>query len=124
MGFRPLTLFGYTFSGALALLGVILLIGTQRRRRCRRDRHGLTDANPYFDPYTHTYTHLYPHACAPNPHSTSTITPSPTLSPTPTFTPTPTPILAVIRTDLAEGVRFRLEPAGETIGFLANNAVR
>jgi len=36
------------------------------------------------------------------------------------LTPTPTPILAIVRADLPEGVRFRAEPGGETIGFLAN----
>jgi hypothetical protein len=54
---------------------------------------------------------------------TPTITPSPTLSPTPTFTLTPTPVLAVVRTDLAEGARIRKDPGGETIDFLSNHAL-
>jgi hypothetical protein len=41
-----------------------------------------------------------------------------TSTPTRTLTPTPTPILAVVRADLADGVRLRAEPAGETTGFL------
>jgi len=46
-----------------------------------------------------------------------------TPTPTPTLTPTPTPILAIVRADLPEGVRFRAEPGGETIGFLANGTL-
>jgi Bacterial SH3 domain len=47
------------------------------------------------------------------------LTPTPTL----TLTPTPTPILAIVRADLPEGVRFRAEPGGETIGFLVNGTL-
>ena len=123
MGFRPLTLFGYTLGGAVALVGVLLLIGVSGASAVVGTGMGLPTPTPTLTPtltLTPTPT-LTP--VPPTPTLTPTITPSPTLSPTPTFTLTPTPVLAVVRTDLAEGVRIRKEPGGETIDFLANNAL-
>jgi len=121
MGYRPLTLFGYTLSGALALLGIILLIGLGGAGAVVGAGMGLPTPTPSQTPTltltpTLTYTPVPPTATP-----TPSITPSPTLSPTPTLTPTPTPVLAVIRTDLPEGARIRVEPGGETLRFLANN---
>jgi uncharacterized membrane protein len=123
MGFRPLTLFGYTLGGAVTLVGVILLIGVSGASAVVGTGMGLPTPTPTLTPtltLTPTAT-LTP--VPPTPTLTPTITPSPTLSPTPTFTFTPTPVLAVVRTDLAEGARIRKEPGGETIDFLANNAL-
>jgi hypothetical protein len=123
MGFRPLTLFGYTLGGAVALLGVILLIGVSGASAVVGTGMGLPTPTPTLTPtltLTPTPT-LTP--VPPTPTLTPTITPSPTLSPTPTFTLTPTPVLAIVRTDLTEGARIRKEPGGETIDFLANNAL-
>ena len=121
LGLRPLTLFGYTMSGTVALLCIILLIGISGASAVVGTGMGLPTPTPTLTPtltLTPTVT-LTP--VPPTPTLTPTLSPSPTLPPTPTFTQTPTPILAVIRTDLAEGVRIRQEPGGETIGFLANN---
>jgi len=123
LGFRPLTLFGYTLSGALTLLGVIILIGISGAGAVVGTGMGLPTPTPTLTPtitLTPTAT-LTP--VPPTPTLTPTLTPSPTLSPTPTFTLTPTPALAVVRTDLAEGARIRKEPGGETIAFLSNNAL-
>jgi uncharacterized membrane protein len=123
MGFRPLTLFGYTLGGAVTLVGVILLIGLSGASAVVGTGMGLPTPTPTLTPtltLTPTAT-LTP--VPPTPTLTPTITPSPTLSPTPTFTLTPTPVLAVVRTDLAEGARIRKEPGGETIDFLSNNAL-
>lgn len=120
MGFRPLTLFGYTLGGAVALIGVILALGLSSVSAVMGAKLGLPTPTPTLTPTltltpTPTFTPVPP---------TVTLTPTLTLTTTPTpthtLTPTPTPILAVIRGDLPEGVRFRAEPGGETIGFLAN----
>jgi hypothetical protein len=123
MGFRPLTLFGYTLGGAVALLGIILLIGFSGAGAVIGTGMGLPTPTPTMTPtltLTPTYT-LTP--VPPTATLTPTITPSITPSPTLTLTPTPTPVFGVVRTDVSEGVRFRAEPAGETIGFLANDTL-
>jgi Domain of unknown function (DUF389) len=123
MGFRPLTLFGYTLGGAVALLGVILLIGFSGAGAVVGTGMGLPTPTPTITP-TPTLTPIATFTpVPPTPTQTPTITPSPTLSPTPTFTLTPTPLLAIVRTDLADGARIRKEPGGETSDFLANNAL-
>ncbi len=122
-GFRPLTLFGYTLSGVIVLIGIILVIGISVAGVAIRTHLGLPTPVPSPTPTltstpTQTPTPLPP---------TSTYTPTPSLSPTftPTIssTPTATSVFAVIRTDLPEGVRIRAEPGGEVIGFLSNNTV-
>jgi hypothetical protein len=120
MGFRPLTLFGYTLGGAVALIGVILALGLSSVSAVMGARLGLPTPTPTLTSTptltpTLTSTPVPPTATL-TPTLTLTMTPTPTL----TLTPTPTPILAIVRADLPEGVRFRAEPGGETIGFLAN----
>jgi len=122
-GFRPLTLFGYTLSGAITLLGVILLIGVSGVGVVIGTHLGLPTAVPSSTP---TFTATNTKTQTPIPPTstfTPTSTPSATLTPTNTPTRTATPMLAVVRTDLPEGARIRIEPGGETIGFLSNNAL-
>jgi hypothetical protein len=123
LGFRPLTLFGYTLGGAVILLGVVLLIGLSGAGAVISARIGLPTLTPTL---TSTLTLTPTQTSTPVPPTatlTPTLTVTPTLSPTATLTPTPTPILAVVRTDSQEGVRFRVDPGGTTIGFLRNNTL-
>jgi len=123
MGFRPLTLFGYTLGGAVALLSVILLIGISGAGAVIGARLGLPTPIPTPTP---TLTATPTRTSTPVPPTltpTPTVTLTPTLTPTRTPTPTATPILATVRTDLPEGARIRAIPGGDTIGFLANNTL-
>ena len=120
MGFKPLTIFGYTLGTALLLLGVILLIGFLGAGAVIGTGMGLPTPT-----YTLTATAsptptLTPSPIPPTATLTPTLSPTPSRTPTQTLTPTSTPILGVIRLDLPEGVRIRSEPEGETIGLLAN----
>jgi len=118
MGFRPLTLFGYTFGGALTLFGVILLIGLLGAGTVLGTGMGLPTPTPTLTP-THTPTPtITPTPAPPTLTPTPTITPSITPSPTLTLTPTPTPDYGLVSGGGSEGVRIRREPGGETIGFL------
>jgi uncharacterized membrane protein len=123
MGFRPLTLFGYTLGGVVVLLSVILLIGLSSASAVLGARLGLPTLTPSPTP-TLTATATLTRTPVP-PTSTLTPTLTRTLTPTltPSLTPTATPILAVVRADVPEGVRIRKEPAGETIGFLVNGTL-
>jgi len=122
IGFRPLTLFGYTLSAAVILLGVILIFGISGAGVVFSTHIGLPTLTPTSTP-TLTLTPTQTATPVP-PTPTYTLTPTftPTLTPTSTLTPTATPILAIVQTD-TEGARIRLEPGGETIGFLANNSL-
>ncbi len=123
MGFRPLTLFGYTLSGTIALLSVTLALGISSASAVVTARLGLPTPTPSL---TATLTPTLTRTPTPVP-PTATLTPTrtPTITPSPTSsqTPTPTPALAMIRGDLPEGVRIRSEPAGDTVGFLANGTL-
>lgn len=123
MGFRPLTLFGYTLSGTIALLSITLALGISSASAVVTARLGLPTPTPTL---TATLTPTLTRTLTPVP-PTATLTPTrtPTITPslTPSLTPTPTPVLAMIRGDLPEGVRIRSEPAGATIGFLANGTL-
>jgi len=121
MGFRPLTLFGYTLGGVVVALSVILLIGMISAGAVMGARVALPTPIPSPTPsLTATLTET-PTPIPPTTTLTPTATLTPTLSPTITPSPTATPILAIVRTDLPAGARIRAEPGGETIALLANN---
>ncbi len=119
LGVRPLTLFGYTVGGALALIGVIFVIGLSSVSAVVTNRLGLPTLTPTLTP-TATFT-LTPTLTPVPPTATLTPTLTATLTPslTPTLTLTPTPVYASVRSP--EGVRLRAEPAGATVTFLSNN---
>jgi hypothetical protein len=128
-GFRPLTPFGYTIGGAVALLGVVMLIGLSGAGAVFGYHIGLPTPTPTLTP---TLTLTSTATLTPIPPSATPIPPTATLTPTLTFTPIPptatltptmTPVLAMITTGAVEGVRFRAEPGGATIGFLSNGAL-
>jgi hypothetical protein len=123
LGFRPLTLFGYTLGGALALIGIIIALGLSSLSAVATARLGLPTQTPTLTPTFTVTPSLTPTPIPPTATLTLTPTPTPTLTPTNTLTPTPTQALAVMRGDLPEGGRIRAEPAGQTIGFLSNGAV-
>lgn len=123
LGFRPLTLFGYTLGGAVALTGVILAIGLSSVSAILSANLGLPTPTPSLTATLTLTPSLTPTAPPPTATLTPTPTRTPTLTPTHMLTPTPTPVLALVRADLPEGVRIRAEPGGQTIGFLANGAL-
>lgn len=121
MGFRPLSPFGYTIGGAVALAAALLALGMGSFSAAVTARIGLPTATFTL---TATPTLTYTPTLTPVPPSltpTLTATRTPTLTPTRTPTPTPTPILGLVRSDISQGARIRSEPAGETVGFLAQN---
>jgi hypothetical protein len=123
LGFRPLTLFGYSLGGAVALLGIVLLIGLSGAGTAFTTNVALPTPVPSPTPTltpTATFTST---PIPPTPTYTSTATFTPTLTPTKTPTPTATPILALVQAGLPEGARIRSEPAGITIGFLTSDTL-
>jgi hypothetical protein len=113
LGFRPLTLFGYTFGGAVALLGVILVIGIGSAGAAFGGKIAIPTPLP-----TLTATPVPP-TLTPTPTDTPappTYTPLATLAPTatetatPPFTPTPTPMYAFIHVLKTDGAVVREQP--------------
>jgi uncharacterized membrane protein len=126
MGYRPLTLFGYTLTGALLLAGIVVVIGLSSAGAVITARFGLPTLIPTA---TFTPTPVPPSATptlTPIP-PTATLTPTPTLTPTltPTVTPTPNPTPVYARINSAEGggALVRKEPGGAAIGSLLNGAI-
>jgi hypothetical protein len=129
MGFRPLTLFGYTFGGAMTLTGIMVLVGITGAGAI----FGAQVAVPTQTP-TATYTLTPTLTVTPSP--TLTLTPTPTLTPsltptqtptrTPTITPSPTPVFAEVNaTEAAQGAHLRDAPGftGQSITTVMNGTV-
>ncbi|MBN2548748.1 MAG: DUF389 domain-containing protein [Anaerolineales bacterium] len=123
LGLRPLTLFGYTLGGVIALLGVVLLFGISSISAVVGARLGLPTATPTLTPTLTATATLTLTPVPPTATLTPTLTRTPTLTPTLTLTPTPTPILAIVRVGETEGVRIRAEPGGKTVGYLTNDTL-
>ena len=120
LGFRPLTLFGYTLGGAMLLLGILLVIGLSGAGVAFGGQVALPTPIPSLTP-TSTMTitpSLTPSVTStpvpPTASPTSTITPSVTPSLTLTFTPSPTPVFAVVNAEDGGGAILRAEPGWGT----------
>jgi uncharacterized membrane protein len=129
LGFRPLTLFGYTLSGALALAGIILLIEIGSMGAVVRT--GVARPTP-LPTLTATLTPVPTATLTPTP----TLTPvppteTPTLTPTATETPVPTPTITLTATPLyarvsavkGGGARLRSSPNGPAFTAMLNDTL-
>ncbi len=97
LGFRPLTLFGYTLSGVAALVGGVVLVMALGVGTAVSTQVALPTPIPTPTPVPPSPTAtLTPSPTPVPPTATPTPTPVPTATPTPTatFTPTPTPAYA------------------------------
>jgi hypothetical protein len=128
LGFRPLSPFGYTLSGAVTLLGVILLIGISGTGAAIGGQMALPTPIPTITrtptPVPPTPT-LTPSPIPPTLTQTPTTTPTWTPTPTETPTPSPTPVYAYINADAGDppGARIRSEPEGTVIRSYLNNTL-
>jgi cell division septation protein DedD len=128
LGFRPLSLFGYTLGGAVALIGVILVIGISGTGAAIGGQMGLPTPIPTRTatstpvPPTSTLT-LTP--VPPTLTSTPTLTPTLTQTATTTPSPTPTPVYAYINalSGNPPGAKIRSEPEGTVIRSYLNNTL-
>ncbi len=114
IGFRPMTILGYTFGGAVTLIGVALVVGFSAYSTTL-GWFGPPLAVPTYTPTaTSTATPIPPTVTVtltPVPPSltpTVTVTPTQTSTPTRTYTPTPAPVYA--RIGPPEGALIRSEP--------------
>ena len=113
LGFRPLTLFGYTVGAVVLLFGIVVLIGMSGAGASFGAQIALPTQTPTLTPsptLTMTPSPVPPTPIPPTETPTQTITPTLTSSPTPTLTPTPTPILALIDAQVGGGAHLRSEP--------------
>ena len=113
LGFRPLTLFGYTVGAVVLLLGIVVLIGISEVEASIGAQIALPTKVPTSTPtqtltMTATLTPVPPTATA-----TQSLTPIPptfTQTPTRTITPTATPIVALVNAGEGGGAHLRAEP--------------
>jgi hypothetical protein len=118
LGFRPLTLYGYTLGSVMALMGILLLIGLSGAGVAVTGQVAIPTLPP---PPTPTITPTATQTPTPMPPTgtptrTPTSTPiTPTLTPTPSPTLTPTPVFAVVRTADGKGVVLRAGPGGDVL---------
>ncbi len=117
LGFRPLTLFGYTTGGVLALVGILAAIGLSAAGAAISAQFALPTPLPSATPspsntptpsVTPSPTNTLPPPTATLP---PTLTPSITPSPTITLPPSPTPVYARVNApEEYGGAILRLEP--------------
>lgn len=128
LGFRPLTLFGYTLSAAVALIGILIVIGISGAGAVLGAQVGLPTPVPSSTP---TLTPVPPTPTStltpvpPSSTPTSTVTATLTPQPPPTLSPTPTPVYAYINASSGNppGAKIRTEPGGTVIRSYLNNTL-
>jgi hypothetical protein len=131
LGFRPLTIFGYTLGGAMLLLGILVVIGLSGAGVAFGGQVALPTPIPSETPTpTQTFTPSptltpsltpVPPTQTPTSTATATITPSPTL----TITPSPTPVYAVVNAVEGGGAVLRDQPGfGTEIITTVSNGTR
>lgn len=110
LGCRPLSLFGYTFGGAVALLGVVVIIGLGSVGAVFGAQVALPTSTPTITP-TVTLTPTITVTPIP-PTATSTQAPTATItrSPVPSPTLTATPVYALVHSPEGGGVKMREQP--------------
>lgn len=128
LGFRPMTLFGYTVGAVVLLLGIVILIGVSGAGASFGAQIALPTYTPTITPtQTMTMTPTRTPTIAPSPTGTVTPTSTPTLTSTPTqtVTPTPTPVVALISAGEGGGAHLRAEPGftAESITLLENGTL-
>ncbi len=119
IGFRPPAWYGYSFSAAVLLAGVLLFIGFTGAGAAFGARIGLPTLTP--SP-TLTASVTPTLSITPTPPPTATPSRTPTRTPTLTPSPTATPQLAVIDAE-GGGAVIREEPAGLAITTILNGQV-
>lgn len=128
LGLRPISLFGYTLSSVVLLLGITLLFGLGSTGVVVTAQIGVPTASP--SPTT-TLTPLPPTpTITPSPEPpTPTLQPSETLLPsatfTPTISPTPLPVFAYINASSGDppGAVVRSEPGGAYLQAYINGTL-
>jgi uncharacterized membrane protein len=114
LGFRPMTVLGYTFGGAVTLIGVALVVGFSAYSTTLGWFGPPLAVATYTPTSTSTLTPIPPSATytlTPVPPTlTPTITETPTRTATPTKTYTPTPVPVYARIGPEEGALIRAEP--------------
>jgi len=126
MGFRPLTLFGYTLGGVVVLLAIILIIGASGAGAVFGAQIALPTPIPPTTTPTPSITPTPTSTLTPvPPTSTPTITITPSQTPSPTFTlsPTATPVYALIQAEFGGGAYIRKTPGGEIIRSYYNDTL-
>jgi hypothetical protein len=126
LGYRPLTLFGYTLGGVLALIGIVLILGLTGAGAVVGGKLGLPTPVPPTPTATATATLTATPTQTPVPPTataTATLTATPTHTATITPTPSPTPYFLVVYTGTNQGIVIRQEPGGSVTGFLGEGFV-
>lgn len=123
VGFRPLTPFGYTLGGAIALLCLVLFVGLGGAGAAVSQRLGLPTPIPSPTPSLTPTETLTPTPIPPTLTPTITLTPTRTPTRTPTPVPSPTPLFAVVSAAGGEGVLLRDQPGGAILGSLVNGSI-
>lgn len=118
-GFRPPRWYGYSFSAAILLVGILLFIGFTGAGAAFGARIGLPTLTPSATPSPSAT--LTP-SITPTPPPSATPSRTPTRTPSQTPSPTATPVLAVINAD-GSGAFIREEPAGMAITTILNGQV-
>ena len=113
MGFRPLTLFGYSIGGVIALAAIILALAFFGIGAAVQGNLAQPTLTPTLTPSLTPTATLTPTPIPPTATLTPTLTATATLTPTYTLTPSPTPVEARVNSNA--GIVIREEPNGDSL---------
>ena len=127
LGFRPLTLFGYTLGTTITLVGLVLAIGLSGIGTAKQLQVALPTQPPSVTPtptLTETITATVETPTAP---PIVTLTPTDTLIPSPTdtvtFTPAPTQVWALINSATGANMRSEAKADAQILTVIDNGAL-
>jgi uncharacterized membrane protein len=125
LGFRPLTLFGYTLGTTIALVGLFLVIGLSGIGTALQEQVALPTLPPTATAtITLTITPTV-RVTTPVPTATLTLTHTlvPTLTPTITLTPAPTPVYALVNSETGANIRAEPMSSAALVAVVDNRAL-
>lgn len=124
MGFRPYTLFGYSLGGAIALVGIVLVIGFGGAGAVLGGQLALPTRPPSPTPSPQPTLTQTPSPIPPTNSPTPSLSPTITLTATISPTPSATPVEALVRVGQEfAGAYVRDAPDGNIVSTLFNGSL-
>jgi hypothetical protein len=128
LGFRPLTLFGYTLGTTIALVGLFLVIGLSGIGTAFQGQVALPTQPTLIPTITATITPTTtPTQRVISATPTATLSSTPSLAPTYTLTvtqtSTPPPVYAIVVSDTGANIRAEPKTSSEIVAVVDNNAL-
>jgi hypothetical protein len=123
LGFRPLTLFGYSIGGVIILAAIILALAFFGIGAAVQGNLAQPTETPTLTPSLTPTATFTPTPVPPTATLTPTLTSTPTLTPTYTLTPSPTPVEARVNSNAGIVIRESPDPNSLVVSRASNGSI-